>query len=146
MVFLKAGEKREVAIGLAAGIISGVASIIIASNYIATKASEKTIARTMSLQQRPRIEENVYGMNIGTSGDKSKQKLSVSITTNEFYNNIWNPVLAHTFYGETEEELENLIQSHRKTDIFFDASFKGTFNWKGTKIELKNSEPKLLYV
>lgn len=137
MVFLKAGERREIAIGLAAGIISGVASILIASNYIANRASERTIARTMSLQQRSRIEENVYGMGIKDTSDVSK-KLSVSITTNEFYNNTWNPVLMHRFYGETEEELESLVQSHKVTDTFFSASFNGTFNWKGTKIELKN--------
>lgn len=138
MVFLKAGEKREVLIGLAAGIISGVISIVVASDFIARKASEQTVARTMSLQQRPRIEESVYGMGIKDTSDISK-KLSISITTDEFYNNMWNPVLMHRFYGETEEELENLVQSHKITDTFFSASFNGTFNWKGTEIKLKNT-------
>lgn len=52
---------------------------------------------------------------------------------------MWNPVLAHTFYGQTEEELENLVQAHRTTDSFFDASFNGIFKWKGTEIKLKNT-------
>lgn len=82
MVFLKAGEKREVVIGLAAGIISGVISIVIASDFIARKASEQAVARTMSLQQRPRIEENVYGMGIKNTSDVSKNYRLVSQLTN----------------------------------------------------------------
>lgn len=145
-LFLRKEERRQVLLGLAAGIISGVASIIIASNYIATKASEKTIARSMSLRQNTILEENIYDINIKdiSTSDVSK-KLSVSITTNEFYDNMWNPVLTHKLYANSEEELENLVQVHRMTDAFFDASFKGVFNWKGTDIKLKNSEPVILY-
>lgn len=145
--FLKAHETRNLALSVTASVIAGIATILIAGTYMARKGSEQTIARTMAIQQQPRMQENVYSNDIysmsnvdmkGTSSDRSKQKLTVSIATSEFYNNQFNLVLTHTFYGNNEEEIENLVQAHRITDSFFDASFKGIFKWKGTEIKLKN--------
>lgn len=153
--FFKSKEAKEITSGLVMGVITGTVSIILASQYIARKASEAAVARTMAIQNfnRPLRTEYIGNVsdinNIGqvnsmnsmnSSGSLSlKPKPSVSIITNEFYNNQWNPVLSHDFYANTNEELENLIQAHRKSDPFFDASFNGTFNWKGSKIELKNT-------
>lgn len=149
-------EKREVIIGLAAGVISGVASIILASNYIANKAVEKTFSKTFMMGRMGGVGdvENIgqnRSMSIQTEyiGMKSmtekKPKLTVSIITSEFYNGTWTPVLKHTFYGESEEELADLINAHRSTDSFFRSSFEGVFKWKGSEIKLKNSEPKIEY-
>lgn len=146
--FLKERDKRELLLGTIAGIIAGTVSIIIASNYIATRASEKAIERTMGQKPREVLTEHIgnssiYGMNTNSMDANMKNgtepKLSVSIVTSEFYSNQWNPVLKHTFYGDTEEELESLIKAHKMTDTFFDASFKGIFKWKGTDIKLKNT-------
>ena len=146
--FLKTHETRNLALSVTASVIAGIATILIAGTYIARKGSEQTIARTMSSQRYKDLQtEQIYGTNVDTyasvsvdtSVDKSKSKImSVSITTEEFYNDMWNPVLTHKFYGMNEEELENLVQSHRVSDPFFDSSFKGLFNWKGTEIKLKN--------
>lgn len=64
--------------------------------------------------------------------------MKLKITTCEWYNDRWNKVLAHIFYGNNEDEISQLIQAHRQTDSFFDSSFKGVFNWKGGTIKLKN--------
>lgn len=148
MVYLNKAEKRELTLGLVAGVITGTISIILASTYLAKKASEAAIERTMSIQDRSvHIQteyigkRNIYGMNI----ENKEPKLTVSITTSEFYNGEWTPVLMHRFYGESEEELADLINAHRTTDAFFRASFDGIFNWKGSTIKLKNSEPKIEY-
>ena len=53
----------------------------------------------------------------------------LKIKTCEYYNNKWNPVLIHTFLGNTEEEIAGLIDAHRQTDSFFDASFSGFFKY-----------------
>lgn len=144
--FLKSHETRNLALSITASVIAGIATILIAGTYMARKGSEQTIARTMSIQKYRDVQaESIYGIGIKDTSDVSK-KLSVSITTCEYYDNRWNPVLKHEFYGNTEEELENLIQAHRITDSFFDASYQGKFKWKGTEIKLKNFEPKLLYV
>lgn len=143
--FLKSHETRNLALSIIASVIAGITTILVAGTYMARKGSEQTIARTMAIQKSRDVQtEQIYGMNIKDVSDVSK-RLSVSITTDEFYNGDWNPVLTHTFYGQNEEELENLVQTHINTDSFFAASFKGLFNWKGTEIKLKNSEPKLLY-
>lgn len=55
-------------------------------------------------------------------------KLRLQITTYEFYSNFWQPTVTHTFYGNTEEELQKIRDAHRKTDTFFNGSFTGKFN------------------
>lgn len=55
-------------------------------------------------------------------------KLSLQITTYEFYGRKWHPTVTHTFYGDTEEELHKIRDAHRKTDTFFNGSFTGSFN------------------
>ncbi len=67
--------------------------------------------------------------------------LAMLITTYELRQDKGKPVfvatVSHTFLGDTEEELNGIMQAHAKTDQFFAASIKG--NWKG--IILKNSDP-----
>ncbi len=65
-----------------------------------------------------------------------KPKLTLQITTYEFYSGSWHPTLTHTFYGETRDELHKIRDAHRKTDSFFNGSFTGKFNG----IILMNSE------
>lgn len=185
--FLKSPEAKNVMLSIIASVIAGTVTIYLAGTYMANKASQATVARTMAINRTIQteyigdighmrsVDSNIgHGTTINHIGNgnsninsndinnriermervqrtevsmnSSIPKLSVSITTSEFYNNDWNPVLVHTFYGKDEEELANLIQAHRMTDKFFAASFVGIFDWKGSKIELKNSEPKLLYV
>ncbi len=68
-------------------------------------------------------------------------KLELNIITSEYddSNNTWRPTLKHTFYGNTENEILELVNSHRRTDTFFDASFSGIFKWKDGSIKLKNT-------
>jgi hypothetical protein len=52
----------------------------------------------------------------------------------------WNATVSHIFHGETIERVHEILNAHRKTDVFFDGSFKG--EWNG--IILKNSEPQIM--
>lgn len=153
--FFERKEVKQVTSGIVIGIITGTASIILASQYIARKASEATIARTMAVQNFNRPLRTEYVGNVGNIGNvsnvgnaigmqnlksaDSKPKPSINIVTNEFYNDTWNPVLMHSFYGDNNEEIENLVAVHRMSDPFFDSGFKGTFNWRGAEIKLKNT-------
>ncbi len=67
-------------------------------------------------------------------------KLKINITTSEYddINKIWIPTLGHIFYANTEDEILSLVNAHRQTDSFFDASFSGIFKWKEGIIYLKN--------
>ena len=143
MAFFREYDRKDLAIGIIVSVITSTISIILASSYIARKASEQTIAKTMSRQLQPRI---IQTENIGNVGNinlkepsSTEPKPAVSIITNEFYNNEWNPILVHRFYANSEEELENSIQVHKMSDSFFAASFDGVFNWKGTEIKLNNT-------
>ncbi len=64
--------------------------------------------------------------------------LKLEITTYEFYNNKWNEVLTHAFYGTSKQDILALVEAHKKTDSFFRASFTGRFEWNNDVIELKN--------
>ncbi len=70
--------------------------------------------------------------------DIIKPELKLEIITCEYYDNDWHETLKHTFYGNTEQDIEDIIDAHRQTDAFFDASFSGAFNWEGGTIILKN--------
>lgn len=74
-------------------------------------------------------------------------KYMLDITTCELdeTNKQWIPTLTHRFYGNSQEEIDSLIDSHRKTDSFFNASFEGLFIWKDGEIQLKNVESKLMF-
>lgn len=74
-------------------------------------------------------------------------KLELEIITSEYddENNIWRRTLGHTFYSDTEDEIIGLVNAHRQTDTFFDASFSGIFEWKGGTIKLKNTVYDLTY-
>lgn len=52
----------------------------------------------------------------------------------------WKAAVSHVFHGETIERVHQILDAHRKTDVFFDGSFKG--EWNG--IILKNSEPQIM--
>lgn len=61
------------------------------------------------------------------------------VVTYELVDNKWVATVAHSFYGDTEEEANRVMEAHKKTDRFFSASFTGQFD----SITLANSEPKL---
>lgn len=52
----------------------------------------------------------------------------------------WTATVTHTFHGDSKERVYQIMEAHKKTDIFFSASFQG--NYKG--IILKNSEPQII--
>lgn len=141
--FLKREDYKYVVINAISLITAGVATAYIASKYIAseaaTQAAEKTIAKTMGARANtvsPKQEvqtEKVYSM-------ATKPKLALEIITSEYNPDIDNyePVLGHRFYGDSEKDLYALIESHKKTDKFFKASFEGIFMWRGSEILLRN--------
>jgi hypothetical protein len=155
--FLKSPEAKNVMLSIVASVIAGTVTIYLAGTYMANKASQATIARTMTIQNfnRPLRTEyigntgnvdnvgNTQGLSNTNAGylptKQMSSKPSINIVTNEYYNDSWNPILVHSFYGDNNEQIENLVAVHRMGDPFFDASFKGTFNWKGTDIKLKNT-------
>lgn len=65
-----------------------------------------------------------------------KPALKYAIITYELDEDIqvWNKTISHIFYGDTIEEIQLLIVTHRKTDTFFNGSFLGKFD----DITLKN--------
>lgn len=67
--------------------------------------------------------------------------LAMLITTYELRQEngkqVFVATVSHTFFGDTEEELKDIMQAHAKTDQFFAGSQKG--KWNG--ITLRNSEP-----
>ena len=52
----------------------------------------------------------------------------------------WKATVSHIFHGETIERVHQILNAHRKTDVFFDGSFEG--EWNG--IILKNSESQIM--
>ncbi len=52
----------------------------------------------------------------------------MTITTYELSDNNWIATVTHTFFGDTETELKGIMEAHKKTDVFFAASFTGNFN------------------
>lgn len=52
-------------------------------------------------------------------------QLSIDI----FENNERTPVLTHTFYGKTADEINGIVAAHQQTDSFFRAALTtGRFN------------------
>lgn len=71
--------------------------------------------------------------------------VSLIITTYELAEDpkghyFWKATVTHAFQGETIERVHQILDAHRKTDVFFDGSFKG--EWNG--IILRNSEPQIM--
>lgn len=71
--------------------------------------------------------------------------VSLIITTYELAEDpkdhyFWKATVSHIFYGETIERVHQILDAHRKTDVFFDGSFRG--EWNG--IILRNSEPQIV--
>lgn len=62
--------------------------------------------------------------------------VTLTITTYELVEGVLRATVNHEFFGNTEDEARKVLEAHRKTDAFFDASFKG--NFRG--IILVNSE------
>lgn len=69
--------------------------------------------------------------------------ISLIITTYELSENVlgenpseWLATVTHVFQGDTVERAYQISDAHRKTDLFYDGSFKGKYNG----IILKNSE------
>ncbi len=118
-------ETKGFILGFVASVFAGVITLWIYNKYIQDKAADIAIDQ--------------YTKRLGKVNMLNEPKLNLEITTFEYYDNQWNPVLTHTFYGNTENEINQLIDAHRKTDSFFDASFTGEFKWKEGTIQLKNT-------
>lgn len=116
-------------IGVVTSVISTTIVILIITPWLTKKAADEAISQYVQSQTQKKL----YGIS-------TNPKLKLEILTSEYYDNNWNPVIMHTFYGDTEKELNDLVNSHRQTDTFFDASFIGTFKWKGSTLKLKNTE------
>lgn len=140
-------ETKAFIIGFTSSVLAGVITLYVFYEYI----SKRVISRTIEeyVKQRKYQQSNMYYQSEVINDMQSNinlPKLSYEIVTSELddVNNKWIPVLKHTFYGNTEDEIIGLIKSHKQTDSFFRASFEGVFNWKGGTIKLKNDEIKLL--
>lgn len=46
--------------------------------------------------------------------------------------------LTHIFWGKNLKEAVGIARSHAKTDKFFRASLEGSFEWKGSTLQLVN--------
>lgn len=57
--------------------------------------------------------------------EEVKLNMKRSITTEEYNNGAWLPVVNHTFYAGSGYEMKSVVTKHRKYDRFFDASFDG---------------------
>jgi hypothetical protein len=68
-------------------------------------------------------------------------ELQKIVTTYEFFNDKWVAMVSHTFFADTQQELIQIIEAHRRSDDYFDASFKGEY--KG--IKLLNGESEVLF-
>lgn len=68
--------------------------------------------------------------------EQYKPSLKYAIITSELDedNGIFRETLTHIFYGDTIDEIQLLIAAHRKTDVFFNGSFLGSYN----DIKLRN--------
>jgi len=61
------------------------------------------------------------------------------VVTHELVDNTWIVTVGHSFYGDTEEEANRVMEAHKKTDRFFAAGFTGQFDG----ITVMNGEPQL---
>jgi hypothetical protein len=71
-----------------------------------------------------------------------KSRYGLAITTYEQSDDPtprWNPVLTHTFWGNTLDQAVEYAKSHLITDKFFRASFSGSMPWKGGTLVLANT-------
>lgn len=118
-------ESKGFILGFFTSVVAGVITLWIYYNYIQVKTSQIAIN-----EYTKRLDKKINTLN--------EQKLKLEITTSEYYNNQWNPILTHIFYGNNNDEIDQLIKAHRKTDVFFDASFTGEFKWNEGTIRLKN--------
>lgn len=158
-------ETKGFIIGFVASVATSVISLIIFYDYFAEKAAERAIINykkefgIMNQSQYTYPTQQIYSshpkgmfkmspnlINLDSNNIESSS-LELSITTCEFDDNTntWIPVLTHTFHGNSEEEIANLIDAHKETDSFFRASFEGVFSWKGGSIKLRNVESNILY-
>ncbi len=53
--------------------------------------------------------------------------VTLTITTYELVKGVPRATVNHEFFGNTEDEARKVLEAHRKTDAFFDASFTGNF-------------------
>ena len=78
---------------------------------------------------------NAIGISYNAKG--GHMNIRFEIITNELVNGIWVPVVSHKFYGRTQEELNAMVEAHKRADAIFRATCTGNFNG----IVLKNSIP-----
>lgn len=67
-----------------------------------------------------------------------KAPVALAITTYEFNNNNYNPIITHIFWGKDLDEAVGYAHSHLKTDFFFSSSFVGEMPWRGSVLILRN--------
>ncbi len=91
--------------------------------------------------------DRTNNMAIQVNSEYMLPRLMMDVTTCEYDDKTkkWTPVITHTVYGDTREEMYGIIESHQKTDAFFAASFTGKFEWKGGIIKLKNIVSDVMY-
>lgn len=68
--------------------------------------------------------------------EQYRPPLKYAIVTSELdeERGVWIETLTHIFYGESLDEIQGIIAVHRKTDVFFNGSFLGSYN----DIKLRN--------
>ncbi len=73
------------------------------------------------------------GVPVVEAKEESDEVVAVTVDTFEPGDNY--PVVRHIFYGKTEKEARGYMESHKGTDKFFAACFKG----KMGKVKCRNS-------
>lgn len=71
--------------------------------------------------------------------------LMITVTTYELMGDKWIATLSHSFHASDQDTLFRLIEAHRTTDSYFNASFNGFFPYKEGIIYLRNSDAKVVY-
>lgn len=69
-----------------------------------------------------------------------KAPVGISITTYEDNNGVWQPVITHTFWGNTFSEALGNAEAHLLTDYFFSSSFVGEMEWGEGLLYLRNED------
>lgn len=71
--------------------------------------------------------------------DRRVPRFALVVVTYELVDNTWIATVGHSFYGDTEEEANRVMEAHKKTDRFFAAGFTGQFDG----ITVTNTKPQL---
>ena len=64
--------------------------------------------------------------------------IGLQVTTYEFSDGKYNPVLSHIFWGKDLKKAVGIAKSHMISDAFFSSSFVGEMEWKNSVLQLSN--------